>query len=51
MKIESIQNFNLICPLVSEILIFICKFQNVPCALGFEVKHSQLSVEVSGHVQ
>ena len=35
---ESIQNFNLIGPLLSEILILICKFQNVP---GFEIKHSK----------
>ena len=41
--------------LVSEILIFklilICKFQNVPCALGFEANIKKFSVEVSGHVQ
>ena len=24
-----------------DINILICKFQNVPCALGFEVKHSK----------
>ena len=39
------QNFNSIAPFVSEIWIFklilICKFENVPCALGFEVKHSK----------
>ena len=43
-KIEVVQNMNLIDSLVTEIRIFkfilICKFQNVPCALGFEVKHS-----------
>ena len=48
---ESIQNLNLIGPLVSEIWIFklisICKFQNDPCALGFEVKHSIFFVQVS----
>ena len=46
LKIESIQNSKLICPLVFETLIFklilICKFQNVPCELGFEVKHSKM---------
>ena len=51
---SSIQNFNFIDPLVSEILIFklilLCKFHNVPCAIGFEVKHSKVSVEFSGHV-
>ena len=26
------------------------KFQNVLCALGFEVKHLKFSVEVLGHV-
>ena len=31
--------------------IIICKFQNVPCALGFEVKYLNFSVEVSWHVQ
>ena len=40
-----IKNFNSIDLLVSEILIFklilICKFQNAPCALGFEVKYSK----------
>ena len=45
LKIDSIQNCNLIGPLVSLILIFklilICKFQNVLCALGFEVKYSK----------
>ena len=45
LKIESIQNFifNLIGILVSKILIFklilICRFQNVPSALRFKVKH------------
>ena len=41
-KKENIQNLNLIGPLVSEIifkLILIFKFKNVPCALGFEIKH------------
>ena len=45
-KIEGVQNLNLIAPLVSKIWIFklilIWKFQNVPCALGFEVKHSKI---------
>ena len=41
MKIESIQDFNSNHLLISEILILICKFLNVPCALGFEVKHSK----------
>ena len=39
-------NSNSIDLLVFEILIFklisVYKFQNVPCALGFEVKHSQI---------
>ena len=39
------QNLNSIGPLVFKILFFklilICKFHNVPCALGFEVKYSQ----------
>ena len=43
-KMERIQNFNIIDVLVSEILIFkeilMFKFQNVPCPLSFEVKHS-----------
>ena len=38
--------FNLIGPLFSEMLIFllilICKFQNVPCALGFGIKYSKI---------
>ena len=38
-------------PLVSEIIIFklilIRRFQNVPCALGFEVKIRNFSVHVS----
>ena len=42
---DGIQNLNLIGPLVSEIWIFklilTCKFQNVPCALGFEGEHSK----------
>ena len=54
-KRERIQQFNSINVLVSEILIFreilMCKFQNVPCPLGFEVKHSTyFSVEVLGIV-
>ena len=45
-KIERMQNFNSIIDLLtSDILIFklilICRFQNVPCALGFDVKHSK----------
>ena len=49
------QNFNSGDVLVSEILIFkeilMCKFQNVPCPLGFEVKHSTFfPVEVLGNV-
>ena len=45
MKIESIQYFNSIDLLVSDILIIllisICKFENVSCALGLEVKRSK----------
>ena len=47
LKIENLQNLNLVGSLVSEILVFklisICKFQNDPCALGFEegLKHSK----------
>ena len=52
--INRIENFNSIHLLVPEILIFklisMCKFQNVPCTLGFEVKHSNFSVETSGHI-
>ena len=44
-QIEKIQNFNSVDVLVAEILFFklilICKFKNVPCELGFEVKHSK----------
>ena len=44
-KIGGVQNLNLIGPLVSKLQIFklilICKFQNVPCTLGFEVIHSE----------
>ena len=51
---ESIQNFNSTGPLGTEVwvfkLILLCKFQNVPCAVGFDVKHSTFFVEVSGHV-
>ena len=49
------QNFNSIDLSITEILSF--KFilksniQNVPCALGFEVKHKKkILVEVSGHL-
>ena len=32
-------------------LIFICKLQKVPCALGFEVKRSTIFCRSSGHVK
>ena len=50
-KVERIQNSNSVDLLVFQILIFklilICKFQNVPCPLGFEVNIQNFSVEVS----
>ena len=46
--------FELIGTLISEIRIFklilICKFQNIPCALGFEVKYLTFFCISSGHV-
>ena len=48
LKIENTHNSNSIGPLFFNILIFklilICKFQNVPFTLGFEVKHSKYFV-------
>ena len=45
-KTERIQKLNQIDALLSEILVFklivIRKFQNVPCALGFEVEQSKI---------
>ena len=40
MELERIQNFNSVSLLLTEILILVCKFKNVPCSRSFELKLS-----------